>query len=71
MPRFSSSASLDFPRLLIFRVTQNLEPSQGFVRHAFTTGHFSHLFVSTPQTAGVGEDNLKIFLDSVGVAGLV
>jgi hypothetical protein len=37
----------------------------------FTTGHFSNLFVSTPHTAGVVEGNLKIFLDSVGVAGLV
>ncbi len=37
----------------------------------FTTGHVSHLFVSTPHTAGVGEGNLQIFLDSVGVAGLV
>jgi hypothetical protein len=37
----------------------------------FTTGHFSNLFVNTPHTAGVVEGNLKIFLDSVGVAGLV
>jgi hypothetical protein len=28
----------------------------------FTTGHLSHLFVSTPHTAGVVEGNLKIFL---------
>jgi hypothetical protein len=62
MPRFSSSAFLDFPRLLIFRVTQNLEPSQGFVRHAFTTGHFSHLFVSTPRRRVWEKAILKFFL---------